>query len=139
MRESPTTGKHCLMKKWDDDYNNNDSRNGKWNNIAIISGITNKISCNKNVTDKRIAMQNVNNVTRQQTTLCQNAEYWQQKYTKYIFMQENRAQIRQETPVWACSKIYTNESWRWGEVIILWNAQVHTDRTKHRPTTKRKL
>jgi hypothetical protein len=29
MRESPTTGKHCLMKKWDDDYNNNDSRNGK--------------------------------------------------------------------------------------------------------------
>lgn len=64
-----------------------------------MSGITNKISCNKNVTEKRIAMQNVNNVTRQQTTLCQHAEYWQQKYTKYVFMQENRAQIRQETPV----------------------------------------
>ena len=57
-------------------------KNWKWNNSNARSGIINKISCDKNITNRCIANTGyVNNLMRQYYTLYQHAQYWQNSNT----------------------------------------------------------
>ena len=55
-----------------------ESRNWKWNNSSTRSGITNQISCSKDTENRTANADYAHNAKRQETTLHQWAQYWQQ-------------------------------------------------------------
>jgi hypothetical protein len=107
-----------------------------WNYSSTRSGIANRISCYKNITNRNrqqmstiwwhnrpyhISMSNIGKRTTHKQT-------WEWVHSTALqHMQGNMGNIRQSSLVWTCTKI--SRTSHEGKLTILWNQQVQSDRT----------